>query len=258
VISQMDHRYATEVYDIMTSAPEWDPYTTLRTKLMMPLYPSKEQPIRQLLTLKETGDRKPSQLLRHLKSLAPNVPDDFLRSIWSDRLPPNVRLILAGQPEGDMDATTRSADRIAEAAPSPALPSVVPFPDNTALSSLSMSSSASTQRRAGPTLAAVHEPPPGQQISLQMTLHPPSACTITATEPGRKSVHSPATTASRETHAADISGDTCLRYNHSPPLHHGQVQQTAVPGIYGFGPLRVPPEVHSAKQRTCQLWPLCG
>jgi hypothetical protein len=30
----------------------------------------------------EMGDRKPSQFLRHLKSLAPEVPDDFLRSIW--------------------------------------------------------------------------------------------------------------------------------------------------------------------------------
>jgi hypothetical protein len=57
-----------------------------------------------------------------------------------------------------------------------------------------------------------------------MTLHPPSAGTIAATEAGRKSA------ISRETNAAEINGGTCLHYNHRPPLHHGQEQYTAVPG----------------------------
>jgi hypothetical protein len=63
--------------------------------------PLREQRIHQLLALEEMGERKPSQLLRHLNSLDPDVPDDFLRSIWSRRLAPNVRVVLAGQPEGD-------------------------------------------------------------------------------------------------------------------------------------------------------------
>jgi hypothetical protein len=87
VISQLDHRYAAEVKDIITSPPERDPYTTLRTELVRRLFPSREQRIRQLLTLEEMGDRKPSQFLRYIRSLSPDVPDDFLRSIWSSRLP---------------------------------------------------------------------------------------------------------------------------------------------------------------------------
>jgi hypothetical protein len=97
VISQLDHRYAMEVEDIITSPPERDPYTTLRTELVRRLSPSREQRIRHLLTLEEMGDLKPSQFLRHLRSLASDVPDDFLRSIWSSRQPPNVQAILAGQ-----------------------------------------------------------------------------------------------------------------------------------------------------------------
>jgi hypothetical protein len=31
VISQLDHRYASEVEDIITSPPKYNPYTTLRT-----------------------------------------------------------------------------------------------------------------------------------------------------------------------------------------------------------------------------------
>lgn len=133
VISQLDHRCAAELEDVITSPPERDPYTTLRTELMRRLSPSREQRIRQLLTHEEMGDRKPSQFLRHLRSLAPDVPDDFLRSIWSSRLPHNIQAILAGQPEGNLDSAARCADRISEAAPQPALASVGPPPDSAAL-----------------------------------------------------------------------------------------------------------------------------
>jgi hypothetical protein len=80
VMSQLDQRYASEVEDIITSPPKRDPYTTLRSELVRRLSPLKEHRIRELLTLK-MGDRKPSQFLRHLRSLIPDMPDDLLRSI---------------------------------------------------------------------------------------------------------------------------------------------------------------------------------
>jgi len=58
--------------------------------------PRREQRVRQLLSHEEMGDRKPSQFLRHLKSLAPDIPDEFLRTIWASRLQ-HVQAILAGQ-----------------------------------------------------------------------------------------------------------------------------------------------------------------
>jgi hypothetical protein len=76
------------------------------------------------------GDRKPSQFLRHLRSLARDAPDDFLRSIWpAGYPPPNIPEIPAGQNKGSLDA----ADRISEVAPQPAIASVGPPPDNTTL-----------------------------------------------------------------------------------------------------------------------------
>jgi hypothetical protein len=80
IISQLEYRHAAEVVDIIISPPADEPYTTIKTELMRRLSSSREQRVRQLLTHEEIGDRKPSQFLRHLKSLA---PDDFLRSIWS-------------------------------------------------------------------------------------------------------------------------------------------------------------------------------
>jgi hypothetical protein len=47
--------------------------------------------IRQLLTLEEIGNCKLSQFLRHLRGLAPDVPEDFLSTIWSSQLPPTYR-----------------------------------------------------------------------------------------------------------------------------------------------------------------------
>jgi hypothetical protein len=93
VILQLDHRYATEVEDIVISPPERVPYTKLKTELVRRLSPSKKHRIRN-----DMGDRKPSQFLRHLRSLVPDMPGNLLRSIWSSRLPSHIRAVLAGQP----------------------------------------------------------------------------------------------------------------------------------------------------------------
>jgi hypothetical protein len=117
VISQLEYRHAAEVDEII-SPPANEPYTTLKTELVRRLSASRDQRVHQLLTHEEMGDRKPSQFLRHLKSLASDVPDDFLRSIWSSRLPTNIQTILAGQAQGNLDAASQLAYGIAEVAPS--------------------------------------------------------------------------------------------------------------------------------------------
>ena len=82
---------------------------------MLRLSTSREQRVRQLLH-EEMGDRKPSQFLRHLKGLVPDVPDEFLCTIWAS-LPPHVQVILAGQTEGSLDSASHLADRIAMSLP---------------------------------------------------------------------------------------------------------------------------------------------
>ena len=96
VISQLEYRNAAEVEDIIVVPPKVEPSTTLKSELVRRLS-SRDQRVRQLLTHEEMGDRKPYQFLRHLKSTAPYVPDDFLRSIWSNRLPPHIQTILVGR-----------------------------------------------------------------------------------------------------------------------------------------------------------------
>jgi hypothetical protein len=133
VIAQLDHQIAAEVEDIITSPPQQEPYTRLKTELVNRLFPLREQRARQPLTHQEMGDRTPSQFLRHLRNLAPDVPDSILRSIWSRRLPHNVQAILASQREGDLNTAARYADRIIEASPTQTFANFASTTDSTAL-----------------------------------------------------------------------------------------------------------------------------
>jgi hypothetical protein len=130
VISQLDQRYAAEVEDIITSPPQQDPYFKLRTEVLKRLSLSREQRAHRILTLEEMGDRNPSQLLKHLRSLVPHLPVYFLRTIWTSWLPPKVQATLACNPEVELDAAADCADHIIETAPPPALASIGRPTDN--------------------------------------------------------------------------------------------------------------------------------
>jgi hypothetical protein len=112
VTSQLDKKYVAEVDDIINSPPQHELYTALKMELVKRLCPSKDQRTRQLFEFEEMGDRKPLQFLRHLRSLAPDIPADYLQIIWTSRLPPNIRTILAGLPEVELDGAALCADRI--------------------------------------------------------------------------------------------------------------------------------------------------
>jgi hypothetical protein len=132
-ISQLDHRHAAEVEDVITSPTEREPYKTLKSELVRRLSTSREQRVPQLLMHEEMGDRKPSQFLWHLKSLAQEVPDDFLRSILSSRPRPHIQAILAGLSEGDLDSASQLADRICEVGPQLTTTCVCPACENASI-----------------------------------------------------------------------------------------------------------------------------
>ncbi|XP_050507903.1 uncharacterized protein LOC126885384 [Diabrotica virgifera virgifera] len=70
----------------------------------------------RLLKHEELGDRRPSQFLRHLQSLAgTTVPDNIVRSLWLGRLPSSTQAILAAQAKASLDAVAELADTISEA-----------------------------------------------------------------------------------------------------------------------------------------------
>lgn len=112
-MAQLEPQYAEEVEDIITSPPAQGKYEKLKTELIKRLSASREKRVRQVLTGEELGDKKPSQFLRHLQHLAgPGLPEDFLRSIWSSRLPQRTQDIIASQLKSSLEDLAELADRL--------------------------------------------------------------------------------------------------------------------------------------------------
>lgn len=131
VIASLSPQYCREIKDIIVSPPSSGRYEKLKTELVRRLSSSQENKVKQLLTHEELGDRKPSQFLRHLQSLAgPNVPDDFLTTIWTSRLPRGLQTVLAGQPQGtSLQSLADLADRVYDViGPAPAVASTSSAP----------------------------------------------------------------------------------------------------------------------------------
>lgn len=128
-------RCTAEVRDIILNPPAERAYETLKTELIKRLSLSQEHKTRRLLEHEEIDDRKPSQFLRHLRSLAGNVVGDkVLRTIWLSRLPAYIQphLVtrtadtneqLADIADAIVEATRAPTFQVAEAARSVALPS---------------------------------------------------------------------------------------------------------------------------------------
>ncbi|KAJ0169230.1 hypothetical protein K1T71_002833 [Dendrolimus kikuchii] len=118
VISQLDHRYAAEVKDIITSPPAENKFGKLKTELVKRLSASQGKRVQQLLMHEELGDRKPSQFLRHLQALAgQSLPESFMATLWSSRLPVNIQTAIASQPNLPLESVADLADRVHEIAP---------------------------------------------------------------------------------------------------------------------------------------------
>lgn len=118
VVSNLEHKYAAEVKEIITNPPASGKYEKLRSELVSRLSASREQRLRQLLSREELGDRKPSQFLRHLRNLADtDMNDEFLRTLWCDRLPKHIQTILAGWPDTPLEKLADLADKINEVTP---------------------------------------------------------------------------------------------------------------------------------------------
>ena len=118
VVGALDSKFAQEVRDIIVNLPATGQYEKLRTKFVKRLATTQAQKTRRLLEHEEIGDRKPSQFLCHLRSLAGTVvPDKVISTLWLGRFPQTIQGILATHKDDDLDATAELADAIADASP---------------------------------------------------------------------------------------------------------------------------------------------
>jgi hypothetical protein len=122
IVASLSPEYATEVRDLILHPPDTRPYDSLREQLVKRTAASDQRRLQQLLHSEELGDRKPSQLLRRMQQLlgdsAAATDSSFVRGLFIQRLPANVRMVLASAAAStSLEDLAHLADRIVEAAP---------------------------------------------------------------------------------------------------------------------------------------------
>lgn len=114
VVSALENSTAAEVEALLLNPPAANLYPALKTALIEAFGKSQVTKDNELLSLSGLGDRKPSALLRYIKSLNSN-PETLLRAIFISHLPTEVRQILASSSTDNLDEMAKEADRILEA-----------------------------------------------------------------------------------------------------------------------------------------------
>jgi hypothetical protein len=121
-VASLSPEFAAEVRDLILNVPD-RPYDTLKRVLIERTCPPQQRRLQRLLYATEFGDRKPSQLLRHMRQLLGDAVTDadrpLLRELFLQRLPPTVRMVLASNAaDTSLEDVAQLAGRIIDVAPS--------------------------------------------------------------------------------------------------------------------------------------------
>ena len=128
IVASLAPEFATEVRHLILEPLTEHQYNTLKEQLTKRTAASEQRRLQQLFNAQELGDRKPSQLLRHIQQLlgdkASTTDGAFMRELFLQRLPVNVRMVLASTPDtGNLEELAQLPDKIMEVA-TPAVSSI--------------------------------------------------------------------------------------------------------------------------------------
>nr|XP_042907727.1 uncharacterized protein LOC122271232 [Parasteatoda tepidariorum] len=119
LIAAIDPETLAAVSDILLEPPATDKYDTLKKRLIAEFSDSTNEQIRRLISEMHLGDDKPSHLLRKMRELGGrSITDDFLKTLWLQRLPSEMQAILSISSES-LDKLAEMADKISEVRATP-------------------------------------------------------------------------------------------------------------------------------------------
>ncbi|GFY71091.1 uncharacterized protein TNIN_346801 [Trichonephila inaurata madagascariensis] len=96
VVASLDENVLDFVVNILSNPPHDDKYETSRNALLNRLTDTEKLSLKKLLTDMEQGDRRQSDLLWKMKSIAgSSVSDELIKSLWLQRLSQQTQAILS-------------------------------------------------------------------------------------------------------------------------------------------------------------------
>lgn len=114
IVASIESNILEKVHDIIINPPTTNMYDALKAKLISAFSDSEEKRLRKLLTDVDLADKKPSELLSQMRSLAQGkISDDILKQLWMQRLPPQMKAILSVS-EDRLEKLTAMADKISD------------------------------------------------------------------------------------------------------------------------------------------------
>ena len=114
VLANMESKVLTQVTDAVLNPPATNMYENLKKVITARYSDSEQAKMKKLLSEMALGDRKPSFLLNEMKQLAgPKTSTDFLKTLWLQNLPMQVRTILSTS-DAPLEQLSLLADKIVE------------------------------------------------------------------------------------------------------------------------------------------------
>lgn len=114
VVGHLEAKVLQQVSQAIINPPEDGKYQNLKRCIMDCFAESEHSQAKKLLSEMELGDKRPSQLLNIMKTYAGNkMSDDFLKTLWMQRMPTQVQQIISTI-QGDTQNLATVADKIME------------------------------------------------------------------------------------------------------------------------------------------------
>lgn len=115
IVSSLDAETMREVADILRNPPKEGKYLQLKSEIIRRFSDSADQQLHKALAEVQLGDKKPSQLLRQLQSLAGNrASEDVIRIRWLALLPPSIVRCLKILRAATLNEQAQLADELME------------------------------------------------------------------------------------------------------------------------------------------------
>lgn len=114
VVANLNCTTASQVKELLKTPFAEGHYQKLKEKLISIYAETGSEKFRKLISNADIGDKKPSQFLNYMKSLADNsITDDFIKKLWIQRLPAASRAVLSASKD-NLDDLAKMADSMWE------------------------------------------------------------------------------------------------------------------------------------------------